>query len=142
MNGKKFITAWIVGFVAMFILGYLWHMVIMGDFYSANSYVPEREAPRMELIILGVLSLALLMAYVYPKGYSGGSPVTEGLKFGLIIGVLWVTPHSLIEHGAAVMMTGKMVLVDGIWHLVEQGVAGILIGLVYGTNSEAAAEGA
>ena len=82
-----------------------------------------------------------MMAYMYPKGYSGGSPAVEGLKFGIMIGIVWVLPHALIRHGAMVSMTGKMLLVDAIWHLVEQGIAGLIIGLIYG-GQKAAAESA
>jgi len=36
-------------------------------------------------IILGVLILTVLMAYMYPQGYKGGSPLKEGLRFGVVI---------------------------------------------------------
>ena len=65
----------------------------------------------------------MLMAYLYPKGYSEGSPVGEGLKFGILIGLIWILPLGLI--------------LDAVWHLVEEGAGGIVIGLVYGRNARA-----
>ena len=71
------------------------------------------------------------MAYMYPKGYEGGSPIAEGLKFGAVIGLLWWFSTNLVLYGA---LDGpfSMVLVDGAWHVVEEGLAGIALGLVYG----------
>jgi len=43
----------------------------------------------MWAIGLAYLMVGIIMAYMYPKGYEGGSPVGEGLKFGAIIGLLW-----------------------------------------------------
>ena len=71
------------------------------------------------------------MAYVYPLGYKGKKPVWEGLRFGMIMGVLWVFPHELAmagAHGDSLAYVFK----NAAWHLVEQGVGGIVIGLVYG----------
>ena len=130
MNIKKLIGASLAASVVMQLLGWLWHFVIMGDFHSANMYLTPAAQRSPELVLLGVFVLALMMAYVYPKGYSGGSPVIEGFKFGAIIGVLWVLPHSLIQHGVWVVMSSEMLVVDALWHMVEQGIGGLVIGLI------------
>ena len=31
---------------------------------------------------------ALLLGYIYPKGHTGGKSDTEGLRFGLVMGIL------------------------------------------------------
>ena len=64
-------------------------------------------------------------------GYKGGSPVKEGFRFGALIGLIWILPLSMIFHGVwNLPLTG--VIVDSAWHVVEEGIAGIAIGLVYG----------
>ena len=135
MNAKRFIIALVAGFVALFLLSALWHLLIMGDFYKANRSPAAREQLQMGFIILGYVVLALLMAYIYPKGYSGGAPVTEGVKFGILIGLLWTLPRSIAIYGVE-NISGKLLIVDSIWHLIEQGIGGIVIGLVYGKKSE------
>ena len=132
MDTKKCVIATVVGFVVMFLLAGLWHMLIMGNFYASHSYFPARETPMMEYIGLGYLILALLMAYIYPKGYSSGSPVKEGAIFGGLIGLLWILPFSIVLHGVFNFGTKTLVLVDAIWHIVEQGIGGIVIGVIYG----------
>ncbi len=136
MNGKKLILSCIAGFIVMFLLAGLWHMALMSDLYTTPS---SREEPLMGFIALGLFILALLMAYLYPKGYSGGSPVTEGLKFGILVGLMWVLPLGLILYAVQEGYTLNMVIVDAIWHMVEEGVGGIVIGLVYGRQAVPAA---
>jgi len=90
--------------------------------------------PNLLFIILGVLILAVLMAYMYPLGYKGGSPLKEGLRFGVVIGLLWILPYNVIMIG--VVGTSKtLVVVDALWHIVEQGVGGIVIGYIYRSKS-------
>ena len=74
------------------------------------------------------------MAYMYPQGYKGGSPLKEGLRFGVVIGLLWILPYNVIMIG--VVGTSKtLVVVDALWHIVEQGVGGIVIGYIYRSKS-------
>ncbi len=72
---------------------------------------------------------------MYPKGYEGGSPLREGLKFGAVIGLLWWFPTNLVFYGA---FEGpfSMVLVDSAWHVVEEALAGAALGLVCGRGAE------
>ena len=87
----------------------------------------------MIAIAVGHLVLALLMAWVYPIGYKGGSPVKEGLRFGAVIGLIWILPWSVIIYGIWNLPLA-VVLVDSAWHVVEEGLAGLAVGLIYGPN--------
>ncbi len=134
MDLKKFSMAVVGGFFAMFIPGGLWHMLIMHNFYEKYGGDSGLAEPNMLFIILGVLILAALMAYIYPLGYKGGSPLKEGLRFGVVIGLLWILPYNVIMIG--VMGTAKtLVVVDALWHIFEQGIGGIVIGYVYRSKS-------
>ena len=133
MNIGKFLGAAIGGAIVMWLLGGAWHMWIMGGYYADNSVAEALAEPRMQFIILGYVILALLMSYIYPKGYSGGGFVSEGLRFGALMGLVWVLPHAVILHGVEYGATGKLILVDAVWHLVEQGIGGIVMALIYGS---------
>jgi len=54
-----------------------------------------------------------------------------GLKLGLLVGVLWVFPHALAMAGAHDRSL-VYVFKNAAWHLIEQGLGGIAIGLIYG----------
>jgi hypothetical protein len=131
MNTKKMVIALFASFIVMFLLAGLWHMVIMADLYSGPNSLVE---PMLYFIALGYFVLALIMTYIYPKGYKGGKPVIEGLKFGILMGLLWILPLSLVLYGV-MGGSGTVIIVDVIWHVVEQGIGGIVIGLVYGSQS-------
>ncbi|MCK4798022.1 MAG: hypothetical protein KAT05_11600 [Spirochaetes bacterium] len=133
MNAKKMLFALIAGFIAMFLLSGLWYTLIMADFYEANSPSTAFAEPKMQFIVLGYFILALILAYIYPLGYKGGSPVIEGLKFGVVMGLLWILPIGVVLFGV-MESSGILLVVDAIWHVVEQGIGGIVIGLVYGSQ--------
>ena len=134
MNVKKWFLAGLVGFVVMFILSGLWYMLIMDAFYREQVGALMREQYNFIFIALGYLVMAFLMSYIYPIGYKGGSPAKEGLRFGVLIGLLVWLSSNLILYGAH-NMTLSATLVDSSWHIVEEGIGGIVIALVYGTAS-------
>ena len=134
MNVKKWFLAGLVGFVVMFILSGLWYMLIMDAFYREQAGALMREEYNFIFIVLGYLVMAFLMSFIYPIGYKGGSPAKEGLRFGVLIGLLVWLSSNLILYGAH-NMTLSATLVDSGWHVVEEGIGGLVIALVYGTAS-------
>ena len=132
MNAKKLILASLAGGVVTFLLGGLWHTIILADFYETHSAALARPEANMMMVALGSLVIAVLMAYTYPIGYKGGSAVKEGFRFGALVGLIWVLPVSLIFSGVWNYPL-VAVIVDSAWHIVEQGVVGIVIALIYGT---------
>jgi len=67
MNGKKFLMALVGGFLVMWLLSGLWHVLIMGDFYAKYAGPSTFEEPKMLFIALGYAILALLMVYIYAR---------------------------------------------------------------------------
>jgi len=134
MNVKKWFLAGLVGFVVMFVLSGLWYMLIMDAFYREQVGALMREQYNFIFIVLGYLVMAFLMSYIYPIGYKGDSPAKEGLRFGVLIGLLVWLSSNLILYGAH-NITLSATLVDSGWHVVEEGIGGLVIALVYGTAS-------
>ena len=132
MNAKKLILASLAGGVVTFLLGGLWHAIILADFYETHSAALARPEANMMMVALGSLVIAVLMAYTYPIGYKGGSAVKEGFRFGALVGLIWVLPVSSMCSGVCNYPL-VAVIVDSAWHIVEQGVVGIVIALIYGT---------
>ena len=136
MDFKKFFVAGIADSIVIFLLSGLWHQLILTDFYTARTQALARTEVDMLWITIGIFVLGFLMAYVYPMGYQGGSSLKEGFRFGAVIGLIWILPWSLIIHGIWNYPLDSVIL-DAVWHMAEEGVAGIVIALVYGSNSEA-----
>lgn len=133
MEIRKLILATIAGLAAMLFLSAIWHDLLMHDFYAAHSPTLRPE-PLLRLIGLGYFILTTLMVVIYPKGYEGGVPWLEGLRFGMLIGILHALPRGLVLYGAEGCHTGMLVVVDAAWHLAEQGAGGIVIALIHGGN--------
>lgn len=135
MNKKNMILAVLAAFAVMFALSGLWHIVLLGDFYSSNDVALARTEPNMLFVVLGVFILTFIMAIIYPSVYKCGSLLKEGFRFGAVIGIIWALPMQLVFHGIwNLPLSG--VLVDSAWHVVEQGVGGIVIAYVYGTGKK------
>ena len=120
------VGAWAV----MFGLSFLWHEVLMAAYYAAILPSVARAEPIIGVIALGYLITAVVMTLLYPVGYKGGSGMTEGLRFGAVIGLLWWLPANVVLSGVyeTTLTSG---LVDGVWHIVEGAAGGVVIGLVH-----------
>lgn len=134
MSIKKLTFAWAAAFIIMFGIGGLLHMVIFKDWFASHPGAMNvaRKDVSIHYIWIAIAILALIMSYMYPKGYEGGSKVLEGLKFGLIISILWSLPVSMIVYATTLAVSKSFILMNVILHALEQGLGGIVIALIYG----------
>lgn len=126
-NKKELLLATIASGLGMWLLAGFYHEVLAAAFYAAETGAKHEGTG---IILVAYLVLSLIMAYLYPQVYRGGRAVTEGLKFGILIGVLWVFPHEFAmagAHGESLVYVFK----NAAWHIVEQGIGGVIIALVY-----------
>jgi len=134
MNFKKFVKPVITTLacgVGMWVVAGLWHNLIMPALYKDTHATHEG----IGIMLVAYIALALIMVYMYPLGFKGGKPVLEGLRFGLIIGLLWVFPHELAMTGAHGGKSIIYVCKNAGWHMIEQGIGGIIISVFYGRMS-------
>jgi hypothetical protein len=127
INLKKFVIAALASGIVMWLLAGLWHEIIMAEFYSSETHATHEGSG---IIFIAYIILGLFMSYIFPLGYKGGKTITEGLRFGILMGLLWVFPHELAlagAHGESLAYVFK----NAAWHAVEQGLGGIVIALIY-----------
>ena len=123
------VAAWLVDAVYGFIV---YGNVLTNDFarYPGVFRPQEAQGPFMPVLFVGILLAMFAAAYIYAKGYEGGSGAQEGMRFGVLIGLLVLGYHGIVSY--AVMNIGRRLAAEmGIASLVEWTVAGIVIGLVY-----------
>jgi hypothetical protein len=90
----------------------------------------RRAEPVFAFRLLGWLVTSALLAWVFPIGYRGGVAWAEGLRFGMLMGVLAGLPGVL--HTYADLDVGFPVLLTAVlWQVITWGIAGALVGTVY-----------
>lgn len=111
----------------------------MHDWYVAHAGVLgdiSREAhggqANIMFIAAGCFLLSLMMSYIYPKGVESDNKIMEGLKFGIIMGIIAFLPLEMILHGVTFIFSKQALLMDAVWNTINAGISGIIIALVYG----------
>ncbi len=133
----KLILSTIVGGIVLFILGWVFYVLIFGGFIAEN-YGKIMRSPddyKLWAVIVANFLEALFLAWIYPKGYKGGSPAKEGFMFGIDFGLLMSVPY-MFYIWAQYPIKWQAALVDGLIMLVMTIITGLVIGLVYGKIGE------
>jgi hypothetical protein len=127
------ILAALVSAFAMFSLAGLFTGVLARSFIASNvDPTLLRPTPNLPLIFLGYLLLATVMTVLYRRvALPVASPALAGFKMGLLTAVAWLMPYSLVLFGVYRFPYSALPL-DFAWAFVEQGVGGLLIGLILG----------
>lgn len=131
MGVKKLVLGGAVGFVVLFAAGFIWHVPLLGGFYAEQTAaiaLPEMVLP---VIILAEIIRGFVMAYVYPLGYKGGSPVIEGARFGVLMG-LFTAMLPLIYVSRLNFTSFNWFWAEGVFFLIQGALAGIAIAYVHG----------
>ena len=127
-------AAWIVDAVYGFVV---YGMLLKGEFgrYPAI-YRPEDTATAfMPYLFGGILIAMFAAAYIYAKGYEGGSGLQEGLRFGILLGVFVVGYEALVNY--AILNIGRRLAGSmAIAGLVEWIIAGVVIGALYKPSAQ------
>lgn len=133
MNLSRVALAGFVAWVAFCLLGFLAHAVLMEDLYGAHAAFmrPEADAnARLPLAFAASLLGMLAFAYAYAKGYEGGAGIQEGLRFGVLIGVMLIA-FVLVWDYMAYPMSRKFLLALVVDYIVEFAIYGVIVGAIY-----------
>lgn len=129
LNGKPFprlIVANVLAGLGMWIVAGVWHNLLLPKLDEST----HAHDQGMVILLIAYFILALFMTYLYQQMYFANQSWVSGLKVGALVGVLWVFPHDLVIagiHGDSLVGVFK----NGVWHIVEQGVGGVIIAAVY-----------
>ena len=121
----------VIGGFAMWVIGGLWHNLIL-PLISSNA---QAHHEGLAVTLAAYILLALLMGYIFLVSYANEKSVLiKGIKVGVIIGIIWVFPHGLsmaATHGDSITHE----FANGLYHIFEQGIGGIIIGAILGRLS-------
>lgn len=127
----------LLAFFVMFIMAGLFNELVVNELVGEDiDPAMMRDAPNLALIALGYALLALLMTLIYPRVVSQASySVRSGFLFGMVAGIFWLLPQAMVLHGVYRFPLMGL-LIDPAWALLEQGIGGAIIGLIYAKFSK------
>ena len=96
------------------------------NIYRSQEGIKSTMPVGMAFMLLAIVVLAVLYAMLY----QGGSGITEGARFGALIGVFAI--GSFVVHNYVNLQIGlKLTVQQGIAYFAEWVIVGLVIGLVY-----------
>ena len=121
---------------AAWVVDGLYGFVVYGNLLSAEfALYPSVFRPleamnaKMPFLFAGLLLSMVAAVYIYAKGYEGGAGLSEGARFGAMVGVFMA---GISVGNYAVFNVGSRLAASmAIAGLVEWTIVGIVIGLVY-----------
>ncbi len=133
MNFPRVALAAVASWVLYLGIGFLVHGVLLKDTYLQYVSVmrPEAQANAILPIAFGCALVGFFaFAYAYAKGYEGGSGVQEGLRFGVLVGIMLCAFGSVWDYMMWPVSAGLLAawLID---FVVEFAVYGMVVGLIY-----------
>lgn len=135
MKTSRFVLAALAYIVVTFVLAVGWHLGLFKGVYDELGIFTRREP----LIPLGVLSMVVqgaVLAYAYPFFSRGGSPVREGLRFGLVMGAFIASSAVLATAGKHEVSSLRTWLVlESAFYALQYAIVGPVIALVYGDTA-------
>jgi hypothetical protein len=128
----KLILSTIVVGIVLFMLGWLFYGILFMDYFK-QYFTNGRSEEDMRIWAFAVASFvqAFLLYLIYSKGYSGGSPFMEGIKFGILIGLFSGVPYVFYMWGG-MPIHYVAVIADGCIIIAMMIIAGILTGIIHG----------
>jgi hypothetical protein len=138
MNYPRVALAAVVAWIVSVAVGYFVNSYLLMDLYAAHETVFRPQAEMNLLLGFGAQLLAFFVfAYMYAKGYEGTRGLQEGLRFGVLVGLLILGFASAWSYAVLRVSDalGMAWMIDG---LVEMSLYGIIVGLVYRPRAIAA----
>jgi hypothetical protein len=133
MNYSRLALAAVAATLADAVYGFLVFGQVLGSEFHRypDIYRPDDlQTAFLPMMFVGILFSMFVASYLYAKGYEGGSGMQEGIRFGVLVGLLMLGYVWGVDY--AIMRIGKkLALYGGLAGLVEWIVVGTVIGLVY-----------
>ncbi len=141
MNFGRVVAAGVAATVWDAIYGFCVYGVLLApEFEKYPNVYRSAEVGRsyLPLMFAGVLVAMIAAAFIYAKGYEGGSGISEGARFGFLLAV-FVNCIFVGVNYATLNINRKITVMLAAAGFLEWLVAGTVIGLVYkGTSNTGA----
>ena len=123
------VVAWVVSLGVGFFVNY----VLLADLVRANAAAmrPETDVTANLPLGFGFLLVGFFaFAYAYAKGYEGGNGVVEGIRFGVITGLI-IVGFGVIWQYVVYPISGALTVAMIVDMIVEAAIYGAIVGAIY-----------
>ena len=136
MTTKNRLLATLVGFIVLFLLGWLIYGMLLMDFYgnnsgSASGVMRADDEMIWWALILGNLFQAYLLVYIFGN-WANITTFSDGLKAGAIIGLIMGLAFNFTMYGTSNIMNMTSALVDPFVSAVMMAITGGVVGFMLG----------
>jgi hypothetical protein len=98
-----------------------------------------REMPDMVHLIIGCLIVGLVFSTIYAKWGSSGYGASSGVQYGALVGLLIGLGEGMVNFAVMDMLDLTGTLINAVTYIVFYAIMGLVVGLVYGKMTKAAA---
>lgn len=133
MNLARVAMAAVVAWVVYLGVSFVVHTMLLKDLYLQHLSAMRPEVDQNGILPIGFM-FALVgffaFAYTYAKGYEGGSGAQEGLRFGVLVGILICSFRVIWDH----MVWPVSLQLTAAWmvdYIVEFALYGMIVGGIY-----------
>jgi hypothetical protein len=131
VNFGRVAAAAVVAWIVSLALSPLVNNVLLADLYARHAAVFRPQAEMNLVLGLGASLVGFFVfAYAYAKGYEGGGGAVEGLRFGVVVGLL-LACFAVVWNYVVLPVSGSLAVAWVVDTLVEMALYGVVVGLVY-----------
>ena len=131
MNFGRVAAGAIVAWIVSLLISPLVNNVLLADLYARHAAVFRPQAEMNMVLGLGASLVGyFVFAYAYAKGYEGGNGAVEGLRFGVVVGLL-LACFAVVWNYVVLPVSGSLGVAWVVDTLVEMALYGVVVGLVY-----------
>lgn len=132
MYSKSIVIGTLVGFLLLFLLGWLFYDFLAPGFYEEHVITNvSKDPPQMGLIALSCVIEAFALSVIYSKWGRGSYSAKGGFEFGAWVGIFLGFGLGLMWYATSTFMDLTGTLVEGLWNIVYYGITGAAIGIVF-----------
>jgi hypothetical protein len=134
---KYYSIGGIVAFVIIFNLGYVFHEMIMGDFFKEHIGAIQRDGYIIPLIALAFMLYVAFQAYFFPIYFAHASRkynwslTKTAIIFGAIVGFFWDGLQGGMIEVATFKMPAIVFWYDSSYHTFEGVITALILAFFY-----------
>ncbi len=135
---KKILLGFIAVFIAMSVMDFIIHGVILESAYkaTANLWRPDMQSKMWIYSVIALIG-SFFFSFIFSKGYEGKG-IVEGARYGLYIGI-WMSVGMAYGTYGMIAIPYSMAIQWFLYGIIEYVIAGIILSLIYGKKEYPAA---